>query len=83
MGQSNIRDGLNLVFAEHYPKVLETGEKEYFADTGALSSFELLSLILKLEEIFGLKVEDEEMVEENIGSRALLRGFIEGKFKRD
>lgn len=83
MGRNNVRDGLNLVFAEHYPKVLETGEEEYFADTGALSSFELLTLVLKLEQTFGLRVEDEEMIEENIGSRALLYRFIEGKFKRD
>lgn len=48
-------------------------------ESGAMDSTGILELIMFLEEKFGLKVADEEMVPENLDSVDRVVGFVERK----
>lgn len=74
---SGLSKRLDAFFAEKFPKVMEHGPDEYFADTGALSSLQTVRLALDLEEEFGVRVADEDMVEENLGSRDNILKYLE------
>jgi len=48
-------------------------------DAGIIDSTGVLDLIGFIEQQFGLKVADEELVPENLDSIARLSAFVEGK----
>ena len=50
-----------------------------FLDTGIIDSTGILELVLFLEQEFGLTIDDEEMLPENLGSIDNLVSFIEHK----
>ncbi len=50
-----------------------------FFETGIMDSTGVMELILFLEEEFGISVEDEEVVPENLDSVDRLCVFLEGK----
>jgi acyl carrier protein len=45
----------------------------------AIDSTDMLRLVLFVEERFGVRVEDDELVPENFGSLRQLAEFVEGK----
>jgi acyl carrier protein len=54
-------------------------ESTSFLETGIIDSTGILELVTFLEESFGVIVEDEEMIPENLDSIANLVGYLERK----
>ncbi len=50
-----------------------------FLDSGIISSTGLLELISFLEQEFGFRVQDEEIVPDNLDSIGKLTAYVEGK----
>lgn len=55
---------------------LLTGDDQSFLQTGVLDSSGLLELITFIENTFGIAVEDDELVPENLDSLDNVEGFI-------
>jgi acyl carrier protein len=66
----------NYLFSDD-PSELNNGDS--FLDQGILDSTGIMELIFFIEEHYGLSVEDEEMVPENLDSIDNLVRFIAGK----
>jgi acyl carrier protein len=58
------------------------GEEESFLDRGILDSTGVMELIAFIEGRFGVKVEDHELLPENLDTLSSLARFIEGKIFR-
>lgn len=54
-------------------------DSDSFLDTGVIDSTGVLELIAYLDEEFGLKVADEELVPENLDSIDNVTAFVERK----
>lgn len=54
-------------------------EETSFLDEGIIDSTGILELVDFLEQEFGIKIEDEELVPENLDSIANVDAFIERK----
>jgi acyl carrier protein len=54
-------------------------DSDSFLDKGIIDSTGMLELVAFLEESFGVRVEDEELVPENLDSVDRLAGFITRK----
>jgi acyl carrier protein len=59
--------------------VAELGDADSFMDRHILDSTGFLELISYLEETFGIRVEDEEMVPENLDSLNHVAAFLDRK----
>jgi acyl carrier protein len=57
----------------------ELGEQESFLEKGILDSTSVLELVAYLETTFGIKVQDEELVPENLDSIARVASFVRHK----
>ena len=57
----------------------ELGVDESFLDKGIIDSTGILEIVMYLEEEFGLKVADNEMLPENLDSIGNIVRFIERK----
>ncbi len=55
------------------------GDKDSFLEKGVIDSTGILELVAFLEEGFGVKIEDEELIPENLDSVNNLINFIERK----
>ena len=55
------------------------GSNDSFLDGGILDSTGILELIYFIEDEFAIKVEDEEMLPENLDSVSNIAAFIERK----
>jgi len=66
----------NYLFTDD-PSALADGDS--FLDKGIIDSTGILEVIMFLEEEFGIKVEDEEMVPENLDSVANIAAYINKK----
>lgn len=55
------------------------GDKVSFLDTGIIDSTGVLELVMFVEETFGFKIEDEELLPENLDSVENLANFIRKK----
>ena len=55
------------------------GDGDSFLDHHVLDSTGFLELVAYLEETFGIRVDDDEMVPENLDSIANVAGFIARK----
>ena len=55
------------------------GNDDSFLDKGIIDSTGILELILFLEQQFGIKVGDEELVPENLDSVVKVAGFVQRK----
>jgi len=55
------------------------GEEESFLDRGILDSTGVMELIAFIEGRFGVKIEDHELLPENLDTLSSLARFIEGK----
>jgi acyl carrier protein len=59
--------------------VAKLGDADSFMERHILDSTGFLELISYLEETFGIRVEDEEMVPENLDSLDHISGFLARK----
>ncbi|MCI9576564.1 MAG: acyl carrier protein [Clostridiales bacterium] len=57
----------------------EVDPTEDLLAAGLIDSFDIVSLVLELEDAFGVKIEAEEIVEENFSSIANIQALIERK----
>lgn len=57
----------------------ELGVNDSFLDKGIIDSTGILEIVMFLEENFGIKVADSEMLPENLDSIANITRFIEKK----
>jgi len=55
------------------------GGEESLVDAGLIDSMGILELIAHLEEHYHIKVNDDELVPENLDSIANIRAFLEKK----
>ena len=55
------------------------GEEESFLERGIIDSTGVMELIAFVEQRFGVKVEDHELLPENLDSLARLARFLETK----
>ncbi len=55
------------------------GLDESFLERGLIDSTGMLEVILFLEETFGVKVADDEMIPENLDSVSKIAGFVQSK----
>ena len=55
------------------------GDKDSFLEKGVIDSTGILELVVFMEERFGVKIEDEELIPENLDSVNNLINFIERK----
>jgi len=55
------------------------GDEESFLERGIIDSTGVMELIVFVEQRFGIKVEDHELLPENLDSLARLTRFLQGK----
>ncbi len=55
---------------------VEFGDTDSFMEQGIIDSTGILELILFLEETFGIKIEDDELVPENLDSLENIARFV-------
>jgi acyl carrier protein len=58
---------------------VEFSDSDSFMEQGILDSTGILELILFLEETFGIKIEDDELVPENLDSLENIARFVKEK----
>ena len=77
----DIREKLIQFFEENFMVELDEdfSDDDSFLENGIIDSTGVLELILFLEENFGIKVEDDEVVPENLDSINNIKTFIESK----
>ena len=61
----------------------EIGDTDSFLESGILDSTGVLQLVDFLEETYGIKVEDEEFVPENLDSIEKISAYLTGKLGRN
>jgi acyl carrier protein len=58
------------------------GDKDSLLETGVIDSTGVLELIAFIEETYGIKVEDEEIVPENLDSIVDIAYFVQQKLSQ-
>lgn len=78
--ESKVREFIldNYLFSDNQD---DLNNSDSFLDKGIIDSTGILEVILFLEEEFGIQVDDEEMVPENLDSVDNILSFIEKKKK--
>jgi acyl carrier protein len=76
-----IRDKVRAFIVENFLFGNEDGLKDdsSFLDEGIIDSTGILELVSFLEEEFGIAVEDEELIPENLDSIANVTAYLERK----
>jgi acyl carrier protein len=64
-----------------YSDVFSLDDSASFMDSGILDSVGVLQIILFLEEHYGIKLADEEVIPENLDSIRNLANFVERKLQ--
>lgn len=60
----------------------QLGSDDSFLEKGLIDSTGVLEVVMFLEERFGIKVQDEELVPENLDSLGRIARFVERKQKQ-
>ncbi|NGP53682.1 acyl carrier protein [Thioalkalivibrio sp. XN8] len=79
---TEVKDQIKQYILETYLFTSDTsalGDDESFLDRGIIDSTGVLELIFFLEEQFGVKIADEELLPENLDSVSRLTAFVERK----
>jgi acyl carrier protein len=58
------------------------GREDSFLEKGLIDSTGVLEVVMFLEERFGIKVQDEELVPDNLDSLARIARFVERKLQQ-
>jgi acyl carrier protein len=69
----------NFLFDEGHPALNET---ESLLETGVIDSTGVLELVAFIEETYGFRVEDEDIVPENLDSIANITAYITHKLSQ-
>lgn len=56
--------------------------EDSFLEKGLIDSTGVLEVVMFLEERFGIKVQDEELIPDNLDSLARIAGFVERKLQQ-
>jgi acyl carrier protein len=77
----DIREKLTQFFEENFMIELGNGfgEDDSFLESGIIDSTGVLELVTFLEDDFGIKVKDDEIVPENLDSLNNLEAYIKSK----
>ena len=59
----------------------EFSDRDSFMEKGIIDSTGILEVITYIEENFNIKIEDDELIPENLDSISNIEGFIERKVK--
>ena len=59
----------------------ELGDDTSFLDEGILDSTGILQVVFHLEDTYNIKVDDDEMLPENLDSISAICAFLERKLK--
>ncbi len=84
MEKINIKDNIRAFIIDQYVKgdTLRTPkDDDSFLDSRLIDSTGMLELVMFIEETFNIKVEDEELIPDNLDSINRLNEFIIGKRK--
>lgn len=76
-----VKDKLTQFFEENFMVELDDGfsENNSFLESGVIDSTGVLELVTFLEETFGIKVEDDEIIPENLDSLDNIANYINSK----
>jgi acyl carrier protein len=66
-----------------FDSLVEIGDDESLLEKGIIDSTGVLELILYLEEEFGIKIEDAEVIPENLDSLSNIEALLKNKTIRD
>lgn len=66
----------NFLFGDNSKGLKDT---DFFLEQGIIDSTGVLELVAFLEETYGFKVEDEELIPENLNSVALVSDYVAKK----
>jgi acyl carrier protein len=80
-GKMSIESKIRAYIAENFlfGQTNELGVNESFLDKGIIDSTGILEIIMFLEEQFGIKVADSEMLPENLDSIANIVAYVTRK----
>lgn len=84
--QNNIKGILKKFVTESYLRNSgfdDIDNRDSFMEMGIIDSTGILELLEFVEETFAIKVEDEEVIPENLDSLERLTSFIESKMKHE
>ena len=75
----NIRTQILEFFSNHFMLDLdgELSDQDSFLEQGIVDSTGVLELIAFIESTFGIRIEDEEIVPENLDSISNIKKFLE------
>jgi acyl carrier protein len=59
----------------------ELGDEQSFLDHHIIDSTGFIELVTFLESTYGIRIQDEEMIPENLDSLASIGRFVDGKLK--
>lgn len=65
----------NILFSNHYPYPDELS----FLENGIVDSMNIMELVMYVEEKYGVKVNDEEIIPENFDSVSSIATFVRSK----
>jgi acyl carrier protein len=76
-----VKDEIRQFFEDNFMAEFESdfGDDDSFLDNGIIDSTGVLELVLFIEETYELKVQDEEIIPENLDSFNNLNKYISSK----
>jgi acyl carrier protein len=76
-----VKDAVRQFITKNFyvPNPSELGDDVSFLDTGIIDSTSVLELTAFLEETFHIKIEDDELVPENLDSLGAVAAFVARK----
>lgn len=74
----DVKDQVKEFFKENFMVEFDSnfGDSDSFLENGLIDSTGVLELVLFLEETFGIKVEDDDIIPENLDSLNNLEKYI-------
>jgi acyl carrier protein len=72
---------LEEIFRRDFPKLVEADAEAGFVEHELLDSADVVLLLAAIEEGFGIEIPGDELREENVGSKAALRKYVESKLR--
>ena len=76
----DIKTQVKEFFKENFMAEMDSiSDKDSFLDNGIIDSTGVLELVLFLEETYGIKVEDDEIIPENLDSLENIATYVTSK----
>lgn len=81
MTRDELDAGIDRLLAREFPSLASLSDDAYFVDEGALDSFEFIRLMSEIERSFEIKIRDDDVSEENFGSKQGIRRFLAARLQ--